>query len=88
MLMMFRVIPTATSRPLVTDDLSTMNLLSSGVSSDVLASRSYQDGLHGPPLANMSGVVPDCLSLARSLIRSAQVAGGPLMPALLKADLL
>src|ERR1700743_407566 len=88
MLMTFRVIPTASSRPLVTWDLLTTNLLSSGVSSDVLASRSYQDGLQGPPSANMNGVTPDCLSLAMSLIRSAQVAGGPLMPALLKADLL
>jgi len=51
-------------------------------SRDVAASRSNQDGLQGSPVVYISGVMPADFSLPRSVMRSAQVAGGDVIPAL------
>jgi hypothetical protein len=53
-----------------------------------VASRSHQDGLHGPPSAKMIGLIPAALSLPRSVMKPAQVAGTAVMPALANAALL
>ena len=88
MLMMPLWMPTATSRPLVTWAWLTLNWLTWPASREEVASRSNQDGLHRPPSAKMSGVIPALFSLPRSVMKSAQLAGGPEIPALAKAALL
>ena len=88
MLMMPLWMPTATSRPLVTWAWLTSNWLTWLASSEEVASRSNQDGLQGSPVVNINGVMPADFSLPRSVMKSAQVAGGPVIPALAKAALL
>jgi len=56
---------------------------------EVVASRSHHDGVQLALLSvNMNGVMPTDFSLLRSVMRSAQVAGGDVIPALAKAALL
>jgi len=89
MLMMPLWMPTATSRPLVTWAWLTSNWLTWLASSEVVASRSHHDGVQlALPSVNMNGVIPTDFSLLRSVMRSAQVAGGDVIPALAKAALL
>ncbi len=88
MLMMPLWMPTATSRPLVTWAWLTSNWLTWPASSEEVASRSNQDGLHRPPSANMIGVIPAAFSLPRSVTKSAQLAGAVVIPALANAALL
>jgi hypothetical protein len=88
MLMMPLWMPTATSRPLVTWAWLTSNLLTWFASSEEVASRSNQDGLQGSPVVYISGVMPADFSLPRSVMKSAQLAGGAEIPALAKAALL
>ena len=76
MLMMPLWMPTATSRPLVTWAWLTSNWLTWLASSEEVASRSNQDGLQGSPVVYISGVMPADFSLPRSVMKSAQVAGG------------
>ena len=67
MLMMPFWMPTATSRPLVTWAWLTLNWLTWPASSEDVASRSNQDGLHGSPSVNISGVTQADFSLPRSV---------------------
>ena len=88
MLMMPLWMATAMSRPLVTWPWLTLNWLTWLARKDEVASRSYQDGLHSPPSANMIGVTPTALSLARSAMNSAQLTGVLVIPAFANAVLL
>src|SRR5580693_375705 len=86
--MMPFLIPTATSRPFVTWAWLTSNWLTWPASSEDVASRSNHDGLHSAPSANIIGVIPAVLSLPRSAMKAAQLAGAVVMPALANAALL
>ena len=86
--MMPLLMPTATSSPVVTWAWLTSNWLTWLASSEEVASRSNHDGLHSPPSANMIGVTPTALSLPRSVMKSAHVAGVPVITALANAALL
>ena len=87
--MMPFLMPTASSRPLVTWAWLTSNWLTWLASSEEVASRSNHDGVQlALPSVNMSGVTPAALSLPRSVMKSAHVVGVAAIPALANAALL